>query len=329
MAVIGLRSSIWSNRSKTFFLLLLFPALVFGLVFAADFGLSYLSASPQASAGGLDWNVLSRHSLMETLSVFAYLGPAILVWTLVSFLFHRQLIFSFTGAVPITRKQNPEIYNIVENLCISRGLPTPNIGILKDSSMNAFAVGWNPKKAWIVFSEGILEKLSKEEVEAVAAHELTHIINKDGLLLVTIIVYIGAVAAIGEILFRFGLDSVRGKGEDAKSAAQLALALIVVGLVLLALGYLVLPLVQLAVSRKREYLADAGSVELTKNRDAMIGALQKISTDSKIESIKKDCVSALCIESPFPRARGWKSKFHEFFSTHPSIENRIEMLQKY
>lgn len=121
---------------------------------------------------------------------------------LISFAFHRELIFLYTGAVPIKRSERPEIYNIVENLCISRGLPTPNIGVLKDSSMNAFAVGWNPKKAWIVFSEGILERLSKEEIEAVAAHELTHIVNKDGLLLVTIIVYIGAVAAIGELLLR-------------------------------------------------------------------------------------------------------------------------------
>lgn len=125
------------------------------------------------------------------------------------------------------------------------------------------------------------------------------------------------------------METLKSKSKDAKATAQLALAFILLGVVLLVLGYLILPLVQLAVSRKREYLADAGSVELTKNRDAMIAALQKISTDSKIESIKKDSVSALCIESPFPKARGWKSKFHEFFSTHPSIENRIEMLQKY
>lgn len=132
----------------------------------------------------------------QTLDIFVFLGPAILVWAGIAFFFHRQLIFSFSGAVPITRKEHPEIYNIVENLCISRGLPTPNIGILEDSSLNAFAVGWNPKKSWIVFSRGILDKLSKEEIEAVAAHELTHILNKDGLLLVTIIVYIGAIAAI-------------------------------------------------------------------------------------------------------------------------------------
>lgn len=121
----------------------------------------------------------AEQALGDTIGIFTLLGPAILIWALVSFAFHRQLIFSFTGAKPITRKENPTIYNIVENLCISRGLPTPNIGILEDDSLNAFAVGWNPKKSWIVFSRGIIDRLSKEEIEAVAAHELTHIMNKD------------------------------------------------------------------------------------------------------------------------------------------------------
>jgi heat shock protein HtpX len=257
----------------------------------------------------------------ETLYIFTFLGPAILLWAGVSFLFHRQLIFGFSGAIPVTRKEYPEIYNIVENLCISRGLPTPNIGILEDSSLNAFAVGWNPKKSWIVFSRGILDKLSKEEIEAVAAHELTHILNKDGLLLVTIIVYIGAIAAIGELLVRGTHSSSNKKNSGG--------ILLLLGLVLLILGYLILPLVQLAVSRKREYLADAGSVQLTQNRDSMIRALEKISTDSTIESIKKDSLSALCISNPFPTKLGILSRVHSYFSTHPSTPDRIEMLRKY
>lgn len=107
------------------------------------------------------------------------------------------------------------------------------------------------------------------------------------------------------------------------------MTMVMIGVVLLILGYLILPIVQLAVSRRREYLADAGSVELTKNRDAMINALRSISQDSTIESIKKDTVSALCIANPFPKAAGLMSSFHEFFSTHPTIENRIELLKKY
>lgn len=193
MEAIGLQTAIWSNRLKTTLLLPLFPLLVFGLVFVAVLIQSW--NNPELSQLITNTESYSK-AFSETLHIFTFLGPVILIWAGISFLFHRQLIFSFSGAVPVTRKEYPEIYNIVENLCISRGLPTPNIGILQDSSLNAFAVGWNPKKSWIVFSQGILDKLSKEEIEAVAAHELTHILNKDGLLLVTIIVYIGAIAAI-------------------------------------------------------------------------------------------------------------------------------------
>ncbi|MDD2486838.1 MAG: M48 family metallopeptidase [Candidatus Gracilibacteria bacterium] len=324
MSVIGLQSSIWSNRTKTFLLLLLFPILVFGIVFLIMYFLSIGNPNPNIP---LQSDYYLFKSLDGSLQIFTFLGPILLIWCLISFTFHRYFIFTFTGAKPLTRKENPEIYNIVENLCISRGLPTPSIGILEDDSLNAFAVGWNPKKAWIVFSRGILEKLNKQEIEAVAAHELTHIMNKDGLLLVAVIVFIGAVAAIGEITFRFGINM--GKDSDSRDGTQLKIIMILVGIAFLILGYMVLPLVQLAVSRKREYLADAGSVELTKDKNAMITALKNISNDSTIESIKKDSISALCISSPFPKTKGIGNWFHEFFSTHPSIENRVAMLEKY
>jgi len=289
MAVIGLRSSIWSNRFKTGVLLFLFPALVLGFVYLVLLGMEVYRGANISSHG---LSAVAGATLNTSLGIFAYLGPTILVWALVSFLFHRQIIFAFSGARPITRQENPKIYNIVENLCISRGIPTPNIGVLDDESLNAFAVGWNPKSSWIVFSQGIVNKLNQEEIEAVAAHELTHILNKDGLLLVTIIVYIGAIAAIGEILVR-----TAGRGKKEKDGLPV---LFIVGIILLVLGYLILPIVQLAVSRKREYLADAGSVELTKNPQAMISALSAIRTDSTIESIEKDSISSLCISDPFP-----------------------------
>lgn len=266
-----------------------------------------------------------RKSIDYTIYIFGFLGPIILVWALISFLFHRQIIFTFTGAMPITRKEYPEIYNIVENLCISRGLPVPNIWILEDDSLNAFAVGRNVKKSWIVFSRWIINKLNKQELEAVAAHELTHIINKDWLLMVTIIVFIWAIAAIWEILVR----SVSKSSSNRNSKWDWKAIILIIWLALLFLWYIVLPLVQLAVSRKREYLADAWSVAITHDKLSMISALQKISQDSVIESIKKDSISALCINNPFPKAKWITNWFHEFFSTHPTIENRVEILNKY
>jgi len=322
MAVVGLQTAIWSNRYKTVLLLFLFPALLFVVIFLVEYGNIYFQSTYASPYVPENFFQISLRAIPEVLQVFIYLGPALLAWALVSFYFHRQLIFTFSGARPIERKDFPELFNIVENLCISRGVPTPNIGILDDSSLNAFALGWNSKNAWIVFSQGIIDELDPAEIEAVAAHELTHILNKDGLLLVVTIVYIGAIAAIGELLLR------SGSGNRKKGGAQLA----ILGLALMFLGYLVLPLTQLAISRKREYLADAGSVQLTKNKDAMVTALTKISKNSTIESVKKDTLSALCISNPFP-PHGSSSlvseMIHDFFSTHPSVEDRISMLHRY
>ena len=213
------------------------------------------------------------------------------------------------------RTENPEIYNIVENLRISQGLPTPNIGIIDDDSLNAFATWWKIEKSWIVFSRWLISKLNKAEIEAVAAHELSHIINKDSLLMIVIVVFVGIIGTLGQILIR-----VRSKNDSWKGNP-----LPLIGLVFLIVGYLLYPFIQFAISRKREYLADAGSVVMTKDKYAMISALQKISQDPVIESIEKDTVAAMCIQSPF----AGKSKFKSLLSTHPSIEDRVKALESY
>jgi len=313
MAIVWLETSIRSNRSKTIMLLILFPTFLFGLIFLA----LLLTSSVSADA-----------ALEGTWGIFAILWPIILIWAGISFWFHRQIVFKFTWARPITRKENPEIYNIVENLCISRGLSIPKIGIIDDDSYNAFATGWNDKNAWIVFSRWIINKLNKREIEAVAAHELTHIINKDSLLMITIIAFIWAIAGIWEIMFRITARS--GSSRGSKNSGQAKLIIRLVAICLIILWYIIFPIVRLAISRKREYLADAGSVALTKDPESMISALRKISGDSVIETIDKPSVAAMCIANPFSKGKSkFMSKFKSFFSTHPSIEDRVEMLQKY
>ena len=313
MAVVWLETSIRSNRSKTIMLLILFPAFLFGLIFLAIL----LTNSGSRDA-----------ALSETWGIFAILWPIILIWAWISFLFHRQIVFKFTWARPITRKENPNIYNIVENLCISRGLSIPKIWIIDDDSYNAFATWWNNKNARIVFSRWIINKLDKREIEAVAAHELTHIINKDSLLMITIIAFIGAIAGLWEIMFR--LISRTGRSSNSKKSGQITLIIFLIAICLIVLWYIIFPIVRLAISRKREYLADAGSVALTKDPESMISALRKISKDSVIENIDKPSVATMCIANPFSKGKSkFMSKFKSFFSTHPSIEDRVEMLRKY
>lgn len=303
----GIQSSIWENSLRSIFLLISFPLLLWVFVVVL-----------MVIVYTQEWYTVSwAESLILANDVLFFLWPAILLWGIISFFFHRQIVFKFSWAKPITRQEVPEIYNIVENLCISRWLGVPKIGIIEDDSMNAFALGWNTKHAWIVFSRWLINRLNKAEIEAVAAHELTHIINKDSLMMIIIVVFVGVIWTLWQILIR-----VRGSREEGKWNI-----IPLVGLVLLVLWYLVYPLIRLALSRKREFLADAGAVELTKDKYAMISALQKISTDSRIESIQKDTVAAMCIESPLDKKEPWF--FSRLLATHPPVADRIKALESY
>jgi len=289
-----------SNQLKSILLLILFPLLLVGLLFWAF----YLSEKSLEIARSL------------TLDSLVLLVPLILIWGVISFLFERRLLFSYSGAKAVTRAQEPEIYNIVENLCISRGLPVPKVWIIETWSMNAFALWWKSSDSWIVFTRGLLKKLDKSEIEAVAAHELTHIINKDSLLMLITVVYIGAISILGEFLVRFSTGRKRSDDDEKKGNP-----LLIVGLVLLVLGYVVYPLIRLAISRKREFLADAGAVELTKDNQAMISALQKISEKSVVP-LENERMAAMFIANPLDTIVG-------LFQTHPSIQERIAALKNY
>lgn len=304
----GIQSSVWENSLRSVFLLISFPLLLWVVVVLL---MMIVYSQQWYTVTWAEWLVLANEVLL-------FLWPAILLWGIISFFFHRQIVFKFTWAKPITRQEVPEIYNIVENLCISRWLGVPKIGIIEDDSMNAFALGWNTKHAWIVFSRWLINRLNKAEIEAVAAHELTHIINKDSLMMIVIVVFVGVVWTLWQILIRVRWSSK----EDGKWNI-----IPLVGLVLLILWYLVYPLIRLALSRKREFLADAGAVELTKDKYAMISALQKISTDARIESIQKDTVAAMCIESPLDAKR--PGFFSRLLATHPPIADRIKALESY
>ena len=312
----GLQHSIWSNKMKTWMLIFLLP-LFLGLALFVVFYLNSGDSKQYDEYGNLIAykEVSSQERLMvaeqETGKILVVLWPVLMIWMLIAFFFQRQLIFSFSGAKPITRQEHPEIYNIVENLCISRGLPTPKIWIIDQEWMNAFALGWRASDSRIVFTTGLLEKLDKREIEAVAAHELTHIINKDSLLMLVMVLYIWVIAMLGEILIRAWSRRDNEKGN----------VLPLVGIVLMVLGYLVYPLIRLAISRKREFLADAGSVELTKDNQAMISALRKISQEPEVD-VKNKEMSAMFIANPFGKVSSW-------FQTHPSIEDRIKALESY
>lgn len=303
----GIYESINSNKAKTVALLVCFPLLLFII--------SYLVFVLIQKWWDASENARNAADIAITLSIIVTI-----IWTISLFL-QKKIIFGYTWAKELERKDNPRIYNIVENLCISKWIQTPKIWIIQDNSMNAFATWRSENDSRVVFTTWLINRLEDREIEAVAWHELTHIANRDCRLMAVIVVYIWILTTIWSYIFR---RWVYWWNSNSKWKIKAILPLI--WIICLALWYIFYPLIRLAISRKREYLADAWSVLLTKDRDAMISALQKISTDSTVESIQRDTVAAMCIENPIPKI---KKGFANLLSTHPSIEDRIAALKNY
>jgi heat shock protein HtpX len=238
-----------------------------------------------------------------------------LVWFAIAYLFNQVIIDVATGARKVERADEPELYNLLENLCISRGLKTPTLRIIESDGMNAFASGLHEGRFSVTVTRGLLQNLTKPELEAVLAHELTHILNRDVRTMVVAGVFAGIITLICQMIFRaIQWGGVRG---GRKGGAAL---FVIVALVVAAVGYLLAIVIRMAISRSREYVADAGSVELTKNPDAMISALQKVSGHAHLDAPQS--MRAMFLEDREDGILG-------LFATHPPIDKRIAALRAY
>jgi heat shock protein HtpX len=237
---------------------------------------------------------------------------AIGIWFLIAFTFQESLTMRMAHAHEVDRKSYPELYNMVENLAITAGIKTPKIYIMDTDAMNAFASGISINKAVICVTQGLLTHLNKNELEAVLAHEMTHIIHRDMRLLTIATLFVGVIAIISEVALR----GLRFKSSSNKKGAPVILLVILAAIV----GYFIAVLSKFAISRKREFMADAGSVVLTKDKDAMISALKRISGHSEIPDSPSDLHFML-----FDNTQAYLG----LFNTHPSIEKRIDALEKY
>lgn len=226
-----------------------------------------------------------------------------------------------TSAEPMSRRDNPRVYNLLENMCISQGMTMPKLNIINDDSLNAFASGINQRTFTITLSKGIIEKLNDEELEGVIAHELSHIINRDVRLLIISIIFVGIFSFVSEMAFRSS-NFFSGRNSDGKSN----LPFIVLALLSSVVAFFIARLLHFAISRKREYLADAGAAEITKKPYALASALRKVSADPYIEAVTRRDVAQLFMHNPqFTE----KNLFGNLFSTHPPIEKRIAYLEQF
>lgn len=311
MKVVGLQTHIWDNNLKSIFLLTVFPLIIGILVYLACLILAIAGESKD----------ILYDSISFTFASMLFVIPAILIWFSIAFAFNKQIINAMTKSKGLERTDNPKIYNIVENLCISRGLPVPSIQVIEDDSLNAFASGLSPKDSAITFSRGILNKLSDQEIEAVAAHELTHIINRDVRLMVVSIIFVGIIQTIADLIVRVNIKS------NGKDSGSLAMVILLIKLIAFVLGFFVSVIVQLAISRKREFLADAGSVELTKTSEYLISALEKIDQDPRIEAVENRSVAQMFFDNPLANKNRKVNFLDKMFMTHPSMDERIAALR--
>jgi len=317
MAAYGLYTHIQSNKRRSAALLIGLFFLVYVLVFAGA-----LLAEAMLGDASLDW--LLHAALIDTLKAAPFATIGTLIWVWIAYKFHQTMIDAMTGGHAVTRAEAPRLYNLLENLCISRGIPMPTLKIAEDEALNAFATGLNPKQYSITVTRGLLDALNDAEIEAVLGHELTHIRNGDVRLLVIAVVIAGVISFFGELVFRlffqggirFGGGRSSGDGER-RGAGGAGLA-IVIAVVLIVIAWVLSIVIRFALSRRREFLADAGAVELTKNPDAMIMALRKIEGRGEIVSANS-AVMEMCVDNP---RRG----FSDLFATHPSVEARCAAL---
>lgn len=255
---------------------------------------------------------------------FSYAGIALIISGIMSFAsyyYSDKMILGMSNAKQIQKKDSPELFRIVENLCIGGGLPMPKVYSIDDSAPNAFATGRDPKHAVVCVTTGILEKLSKSELEGVIAHELSHVKNFDIRLMSIVVILVGVVTLLADFFMRSMWFSGRRDREDRANGIFL-----LIGIVLALLSPLIATLIQLAISRKREFLADASGALLTRYPEGLASALEKIAKDKEPLEVANNATAHLYIANPF-KGKNIQNWFSSLFNTHPPIEERIKILR--
>jgi heat shock protein HtpX len=254
-------------------------------------------------------------------------GIALIISGLTTFLgyyFSDRIILTISGARPADRKRDFLFYTVAENLSLAAGLPKPALYVIEDSATNAFATGRSPEKAVVCATRGLLEKLDRTELEGVVAHELSHIKNYDILLMSVVSVLVGSVSLLADMFLRGAF--YRGNRDERNSAGAL---FVILGILFAIISPLIAQLIRLAISRRREFLADASAVAITRQPSGLISALYKISKDSEPLEVANKATAHLFIVNPFKeKARGAVDWFSGLFNTHPPIEERIKALEK-
>lgn len=291
-----------SNKLRSFFVVFFFIVFITGA--------SYLMAR------GFDYPL----SFVGWAFIFSGIG------SLISYFYSDKMILGISGARPASRQEFFDFYTVTENICHSQRLPLPKLYVIEDSAMNAFATGRNPDHAVVCATTGLLARLNRAELEGVIAHEVGHIKNYDILLMSMVSILVGFIALIADWMMRYSMFSGRRRS-DNENRSQLDGIITILAILLAILSPIIAQLIQLAISRRREFLADATSASITKNPEGLARALEKISADTEPLEAANKATAHLYISDPLKNSQGAVHAFANLFQTHPPVEQRIQALR--
>lgn len=338
MKYVGMHTQQRRNNMMSLFLLLMFPAILLGMVWVFLALVNYLGGGYYDQYGELV-------NTLDTAAVNYYFAEAVpwivggvALWFAIAYFANTSMVRAATGARPLSRRENPRVYNIVENLTMSCGMDMPKINIVSDPQLNAFASGIDRSSYTVTVTTGLLDLLNDDELAGVIGHELTHIRNHDTRLLITSIIFVGIISTVMSLVYNmfsnmmwFGaVGSHRSRDDEEGGGNGLSVIVVmIVAIICCAIAWLFTMLTRFAISRKREYMADAGGAEMCGNPLALASALRKISGDPGLGACGRDDVAQLFIIHPRMRLTGFKSMMSSLFSTHPDTAERIRILEQF
>ena len=334
MKYVGIQTQIQRNNMMSILLLLMFPIIILGMIWVFLALINYFGNGYYNDYGVL----VHQLSLDEVNYYFITTIPWVIVgvgiWFCIAYFSNTSMIRNAVGAQSVTRMENPRLYNIVENLCMTCNMEMPKINIVNDHGLNAFASGIDNKSYTVTVTTGLMNLLNDQELAGVIGHELTHIRNRDTRLLITSIIFVGIVSTIMSMALRM-MNNVMVFGRyhdndrDGRGSGLSFWLILIVGIICTFIAYIFTLITRFAISRKREYMADAGGAELCGDPLALASALRKISGNPGLGSTKREDVAQLFIIHPKDMESGFMNFMNSLFSTHPDTEKRIAILEQF
>lgn len=335
MKYVGIQSQISSNNMKSMLLLAAFPVILLGMTWVFLATINYFSTGYYDQAGYFV-NQLDADSVNWTFSKVApFIIGGVAIWFAIAYFSNTKMIQRATGAQPLMRRENPRVYNIVENLCMACGMDMPKVNVIDDPQLNAFASGIDKNSYTVTVTTGLLDRLNDEELAGVIGHELTHIRNRDTRLLITSIIFVGIISTVLSLVVRMIYNRMWFGGfsssddRNSKNSGLSTTVIMIIGAVCAGIAYLFIMLTRFAISRKREFMADAGGAELCGNPLALASALRKISNNPGLGDVEREDIAQMYIIHPKQMAQGLMSFPSGLFATHPSTEERIRILEQF